>query len=164
MDMVWSVVDEEGYLMSEEQPDIVLPKHLQLPQISPQQLAEARHRFLPVTAKQPIVWQPTPPEVTPAPDWQRTPQPSMPQHSSYIETRAPNTPPLLEAQNAMTSISYPVPQRQDTPLPGGPILRYIPATFRHKEIGVGEALLGCVILVAVTTLVLVLLYYLSLPG
>jgi hypothetical protein len=164
MDIVWLVVDEEGNLMSEEQPDIVLPKRLQLPQISPQQLAEARQRFLPVTAKQPIVWQRTPPEETPSPHWQWTAQPPMPHHSSHMETQAPDTPPLLEAQNVMASIPYPVPQRQDMPLPGHPTSRYIPATFRRKEIGAGEALLGCVILVVMTTLVLALLYYLSFPG
>lgn len=148
--------------MREEEPGIVPPKHLQLPQLSPQQFAAARQRLFPVDAQLEPQQSSSPTEV-PQPAWQWVPQTPMPPPFSHAEMQLPDTPPILEAHSIVRPIAYPEHQSQDTPVPARPVLRYIPAKSRRKEIGTGEMLLGCFVLLLIGILVLALLYYIATP-
>jgi len=156
--------------MNEEQPIILPPAKLRLPQIPPQQAEEARRRHLPAKIQQPVSWQNAPqPPIPQTPEysfpdeqhttWQGISRTPMPQFFSTIGPQPPQTPPITLQQKIYTRAPHPRYQS----IPGRPILRYIPHKAKQKEPGLGESLLGCGVLLAILIVVLALLYYLSLP-
>ena len=156
--------------MNEEQPIILPPAKLRLPQIPPQQAEEARRRYLPAAIPQPVSWQNAQqPPIARTPEysfpdeqhttWQGTPRTPMPQFFSTIGAQPPQTPPITLQQKIYTRAPHPRYQS----ISGRPILRYIPSKAKQKEPGLGESLLGCGVLLVIGILILALLYYLSLP-
>ena len=122
--------------------DMFPSKRLRLPQVPPRVVEATRQKYVSPVIKQRF----TLPQ-TPRPG-ARLPVP--------IETRLPDTPPVVLRHCP----------RPRTPYAGAGTarhlpMRYIPHKAHRSETSVGEALLGCGILIVLGVLVLIALYYVS---
>lgn len=134
--------------MYEEQPVFPPALMVRLPQLPPQQVATKRQKYAkPVLTRYTVQSIP----VTPRPGFLPYPP---------FETRLPDTPPIASLSIPSSQIHSPM----NTTHSVSPGMLYIPRTTRRRELGIGESLVGCALLLLIATVVLVLLYYLSSAG
>jgi hypothetical protein len=129
--------------MKNDRPVDMFPsKRLRLPQVPPRVVEATRQKYVSPVIKQRF----TLPQ-TPRPG-ARLPIP--------IETRLPDTPPVVLRYRPHTRSPY-ARSGAARHLP----MRYIPHGATRRETSVGEALLGCGVLIVLGILVLIALYYVS---
>ena len=118
-------------------------KKLRLPQVPPQVVDTGRQKYVSPAIKQHLT----------------LPQKSKPGLSLPlpIETRLPDTPPLIPRHRPHMG----TPQARILDAARHLPMRYIPHKATRSETGVGEALLGCAILLVIGVLILIARYYLS---
>jgi len=129
--------------MKNDRPMDMFPlKKLRLPQVPPRVVDAERQKYVSPVIKQRFTLPQTPRPGTGLP--------------IPIETRLPDTPPVVLRHHPRMRTPY-TSAGAARHLP----MRYIPHKAKRSEIGVGEALLGCGILIVLGILVLIALYYVS---
>ena len=139
----YGTCSEEVCAMKNDRPRDMFPsKRLRLPQVPPRVVEATRQKYVSPVIKQRF----TLPQ-TPRPG-ARLPIP--------IETRLPDTPPVVLRYRPHMRSPYPgIGATRHLPM------RYIPHKAQRREASVGEALLGCGVLIVLGILVLIALYYVS---
>lgn len=145
MNMI-DVESEEESFMKKKQPFIVSPPGVHLPQLPPQQLVARRQQYPSPPLQQNIIRRP--------PNY--PPHTPMPHQRTGIDTRLPDTPPIILHYHSSRS---PFPRQLIIPAP--PIRTSIPRKAAYKEPDLRESLVGCAVLLVIAILTLILLYYLS---
>ena len=141
----YGTCSEEVCAMKNDQSMDMFPlKKLRLPQVPPRVVDAVRQKYVSPVIKQ------------------RFTLPQTPRPRAYlpvpIQTRLPDTPPVVLRHHPRMRTPY-ASAGTTRHLP----IRYIPHKSKRNETGVGEALLGCGILIALGILALIALYYVSSP-
>ena len=127
----------------DNQPEFELPPVLRLPQVPPLKVpARRRTQFI------------VPPSPTRYTEQVPATPPLAPENELFVPI--PVTPPLPRQSQAWTRTPYPVYQSRT----GMPLRAFVPTGRRSREVGNGEFLLGCALLMFVGLLTLALLTWL----
>ena|SRR5947209_18575702 len=138
----YGTCSEEVCTMKNNRFDMFPSKKLRLPQVPPKVVDAVRQKHVSPVIKQRFTLPQTPRPGTGLP--------------IPIQTRLPDTPPIVIRHRPQARIPYTnIDVTRHLPL------RYIPHKSKRSETSVGEALLGCGILIALGILALIALYYLS---